>query len=672
MKTRISLAALLFLAIGFVMRGGAQAAPVVSLGPSIVSVSVSPTSAQANDTLTLSVTYSDAGGPANINRAWIGFSNCTVDPGEAYDSNFERNFANYFGAIIYNYSGSFSYLVAQLNAGAACTGGQVGGTAWGSAPPLKNAVGTTEVTALTRSTSGNNVTFVYTIKLTNHAAGTFPIYAMAKNTQNYYSNNTTGADWTKTATSVTVLPPPTPTPIPNNAPTLQSITVSPNPATANSLLTFTAVFADPQGGSTIKRAYLGFSPCSAALYAANQSYFEHNLANSFAVVGYPPSFGNTFLAAQNNTNGDCSNTTDANAVWGSASAYANAWTSTLLKSVTFSTSGNTLTVVTKVQLLDYPDGTYNLYYAVLDELGAFQNGGDNQWDKIASPQLTINASSSELQTINTYRAVAGLPAVTSNSTWEAGNISHARYLVKNNALLHTESTTNAWYSLEGASAGQSSLLLGAIGSGLSDTKVIDKWISGPFHALGILDPRLTQVGYGAYRESMGNGGYQLAAGLDVYRGIDYFATPTYPVFYPSNGATSSAARYSGGETPDPLSACAGYTTPSGPPIIVQFGSGATRVNVTASSFSQGATSLTHCVYTETSYTNSDAQQQAQGRSILGSHDAVVLIPRNILSVGQTYTVMLTVNGTVYNWSFTVASTNPTGNVSATILPVVQP
>jgi hypothetical protein len=46
----------------------------------------------------------------------------------------------------------------------------------------------------------------------------------------------------------------------------------------------------------------------------------------------------------------------------------------------------------------------------------------------------------------------------------------------------------------------------------------------------------------------------------------------------------------------------------------------------------------------------------------------VLIPRQVLSQGTTYTVSLTVNGTVYTWSFNVAA----GALSIMPEPVVAP
>ena len=188
-------------------------------------------------------------------------------------------------------------------------------------------------------------------------------------------------------------------------------------------------------------------------------------------------------------------------------------------------------------------------------------------------------------------------------------------------------------------------------------------MTGPFHAIPILQPKLKEVGYGAYREA--DGGMQMGAGVDVYRGIDILAQMTYPVFYPANGKVLPVEQYSGGETPDPLSPCTGYTTPSGPPVIAQFGDGFTAINLTAHSFRQGNTELEHCIYTETSYTNADPQQQSMGRSVLGNQDAVVIIPRYPLATGQSYTVQMTVNGQAYSWSFTVGA-NPGGAINAQI------
>src|SRR2546430_6635586 len=84
----------------------------------------------------------------------------------------------------------------------------------------------------------------------------------------------------------------------------------------------------------------------------------------------------------------------------------------------------------------------------------------------------------------------------------------------------------------------------------------------------MMDPRLRQVGFGAYREV--RSGWQAAFALDVVRGNN-FSGGTYPVFWPGNAVTVPLRTYSGGEFPNPLSACSGYGTPAGLPVFIQVG-----------------------------------------------------------------------------------------------------
>jgi len=177
-------------------------------------------------------------------------------------------------------------------------------------------------------------------------------------------------------------------------------------------------------------------------------------------------------------------------------------------------------------------------------------------------------------------------------------------------------------------------------------------MAAPFHAVGILDPRLTRVGFGSYRE--GDGGVQMAAALDVIRGLGALPAGTrYPIFWPAEGMTLPLRSF-WGEYPDPLTSCPGYRLPTGLPIIVQFGAGERTPRVTAHSLRDGGTALEHCVITEESYVNPDAGAQQTGRLILGQRDAVVLIPRQRLAGGATYTASLTVDGQTYSWTFAVA------------------
>ena len=222
-----------------------------------------------------------------------------------------------------------------------------------------------------------------------------------------------------------------------------------------------------------------------------------------------------------------------------------------------------------------------------------------------------------LAVVNYYRAIAHLPAATENSAWSGGDWDHSRYIVKNNVLGYTEDTNNRWYTPAGSAAAANSNLLASSGMGFTDEYAIDAWMQGPFHAVGIIDSRLHEVGYGSYREA--DGGLQLGAGLDVLRGLGSVpAAVTFPVKYPGDGMLVSAMAYYGGEIPDPLQGCPGYSLPSGAPVILQMGTGNLVPHVSAHSFSMNGNPLAHCVYDETSYTNPDSSLQGLGRAVLNA------------------------------------------------------
>jgi hypothetical protein len=197
--------------------------------------------------------------------------------------------------------------------------------------------------------------------------------------------------------------------------------------------------------------------------------------------------------------------------------------------------------------------------------------------------------------VNFYRATANLAPVTENTSWSAGNLLHARYTVKTDTLQHDEDPANPWYTLEGQAAAQKSNIAASYGLQASQAWAIGTWMQAPFHALGILDPRLTQVGHGNYQEA--DGGLQTGSGLDVIRGINYALAPRYPVFWPAHGAAIPLT-YHWGSYPDPLASCPGYASPSGLPLLVQLGPGSLTPSVTASRFSRAGVPLEHCVFTE--------------------------------------------------------------------------
>lgn len=258
-----------------------------------------------------------------------------------------------------------------------------------------------------------------------------------------------------------------------------------------------------------------------------------------------------------------------------------------------------------------------------------------------------------LQYLNYYREMAGLPPLSLDTDWNYGGWLHSRYMVKNDVIGHSEDPEKPWYTQEGDQAARTSNLVASHSSTLSDQYAIDLWMQAPFHGVGILDPTLHTIGYGSFREK--DGGLQTGAALDVLRGLGELPTSvSYPVAWPKDGSTVALTNHFS-EYPDPLSSCPGYDPPAGLPILLQIGPGNLTPNVTAHSFKQGNESLEHCVFDETSYENPVAGSQSLGRAILGSRDAIVLIPKNPLLPGKMYSVSLTVNGKTTTWSFSVSN-----------------
>lgn len=67
----------------------------------------------------------------------------------------------------------------------------------------------------------------------------------------------------------------------------------------------------------------------------------------------------------------------------------------------------------------------------------------------------------------------------------------------------------------------------------------------------------------------------------------------------------------------------------------------------------GRRALEHCAFNEDTYRNRDAVQQALGRRILASRNAIILIPRDPLRPGATYRAVIDVNGRLIDWSFLI-------------------
>lgn len=257
--------------------------------------------------------------------------------------------------------------------------------------------------------------------------------------------------------------------------------------------------------------------------------------------------------------------------------------------------------------------------------------------------------------VNFYRTTAGLPGLKERKSWSEGAELHARYMVRNREIAHSERRGRPWYTAEGdAAARNSNLSLGLdMTDGLSKRAVIERWMAAPFHAAAVLDPRLRFTGFGFHRERR-DGRIAQAAVLDVNRGRTT-RRGSKTVVWPGEGMQVPINTYSGNEWPDPLTSC-GYTGEAGLPILALFPD---DVRVRSSSLSTGSTDLEHCAFDRHTYRNPKAADRRYARALLRDRNTVVLVPRAPLQDFRTYTASIeTVDGRRVTWSFSIGEVEP--------------
>jgi hypothetical protein len=242
--------------------------------------------------------------------------------------------------------------------------------------------------------------------------------------------------------------------------------------------------------------------------------------------------------------------------------------------------------------------------------------------------------------------------VTENEEWSRGGELHAKYMVKNNVIGHSESPARPHYTAEGDEAARNGNVYLAAATNYEYTyrDAIDGWMTGPFHMLGIIDPKLEVSGFGEYAEVFDRM-RRYGATLDVHRGRTGTAQDVrFPLYYPRDGEVMPNLSYEGGESPDPLVTCSGYTVPTGPPIVLQLGIGDITPSVRRVTLrDESGGDLALCWYDETKY------KTAPGSITLDLHDAIVVMPRQPLEAGEGYRVTIELASETHAWSFTAAS-----------------
>jgi len=266
-----------------------------------------------------------------------------------------------------------------------------------------------------------------------------------------------------------------------------------------------------------------------------------------------------------------------------------------------------------------------------------------------------------LGTLNQYRQNSGLPQVSQAAALSSGDARHARYLVENQAdmirsgkigpSIHDEDPARPFFTPEGKSAGALSDV-DAVYSNPPEIPeaswAIDNWITGPFHRMWLLNPALRQVGYGQFcRDGI------CAAALNVQTGIDTDSAGTAPVMFPGDGSTIRNGTFASDESewPDPLGTC-GYRTPTGMPITLQI-DGSAPANLEAWSLSRNGAAVPACAFDASSYKSSDPLALQRVRGQLSHFAAIVMVPKEPLIPGATYSVKITATGQNFSWWFAV-------------------
>ncbi len=262
--------------------------------------------------------------------------------------------------------------------------------------------------------------------------------------------------------------------------------------------------------------------------------------------------------------------------------------------------------------------------------------------------------------LNQLRAMAGVPPVVEDQTLSMAAKAHAVYMVRtDDATAHSEDSSSPHYSAEGAAAARSADIFATTQVDGNYDWALNFWMSGPFHVLQLIDPLQVSVGFGQHQEATGH--IQMAAVLDTARGDKLpDSSAEFPRYFPPDGGQTWIVRKSLYEWPEPFGGCAGYgfQPPSGPPVIVQLGTGNITPRVTSYRLLRGDTVVESCLLTETTYVHPNIYTQEFGRSLLDARDAVILLPLHPLEGNQIYTAKLTINGVDHEWSFSVVDRPP--------------
>jgi hypothetical protein len=258
----------------------------------------------------------------------------------------------------------------------------------------------------------------------------------------------------------------------------------------------------------------------------------------------------------------------------------------------------------------------------------------------AAAQAVVVDDEDWLGVLNAYRHMSGLASVTSNASWSQGAYEHSCYVVRNDHLTHYQDPSLPGATAAGAHAGRNGNVAVSSSPDVASRHHVELWMTGPFHAIGMLRPELTQVGFGKCTDPTRSGRWSSAGTLNILDGLNGPRGPR-PVVFPGNGARTRLSRFIA-ETPNPVQLC-GWTGTAGLPLIAMLPAQVTSAKATL----RGPGGNEQVCVLHAANTS-----DATARGVMRSENAVVIVPRNELAPGS-WDVALTSDGGNVNWAFVV-------------------